>query len=413
MSSSSRWSTAESYWSPKRSKPNLLRNTPAFGIFFSFVSSFVLHAQVNTPFLVGQSSLLPPAIDSSGTKVVFGASTRPSGDSSDAVDLYLSSGLSLQQWPRKSMGITAVALTPDAAKAVYTSVNRSGNPSAEEVHITSGAGDDRTIAVDTQGCIQPLVACVNCFFSCLRTPHISPDGAKVLYAASRDQPFYVVNTDGTGLTRLPVFSGSLAPSPQRVISRDGTVVFAGSAIAAQGNTPAPQNVYRMKLDGTDIRALTSLTSASRSFLQNATVSADGNTVVFESDTQIWIVRGDGTALRQVTTGSDPASSPSLSADGSVLTFIQSGQVYMLRTDSTTLPVALTRFQTSTASDSVISDDGSRVAFVVGPRNGGRGAIYSVKTDGSELRALFAPPTINFNGITSSIPGTPPSAGSLV
>lgn len=420
MNSSLPWSTAESFWSPRRSKPNQLRNAAAIGIFLASV----LHTQVNAPVLVGQSSLLAPAIDSTGAKVVFGASTRPSGDAADAVDLYLSSGGILQQWPRTTTGITAIALTADASIAAYTSVNRSGNPSREEVHVIAGAGDDRTIAVDTQGCIQPLIACVNCFFSCLRTPHISSDGAKVLYAASRDQPFYVVNTDGTGLTRLPVFSGSLAPSPQRVIGRDGTVVFVSSAISGRGGTPTSPNIFRMNLDGTDIRALTNFTNASSLFLQNATISADGGTVAFESNfdpsaeqpmtsAQIGVVRGDGTGLRRLSAGPDPASSPSISADGSVLAFVQSGQVFLLRTDGKSLPVPLTRFQTSAASDAVLSDDGSHVAFVLGPRNGGRGAIYSVKTDGSELRPLFAPPTINVNGITSAIPGTPPSAGSLV
>ncbi len=384
----------------------------------------MLRAQIGAPILIGQSSLLSPATDSTGAKVLFGAFISPGVDAADAVDLYLSSGGMVQKLPRKTMGITAATLLSDGSAAAYTAVNRSGNPGAEEVHFITATGDDRTIAVDTQGCIQPLLACVNCFFSCLRTPHLSPDGTKVLYAASRDQPFYVANTDGTGITRLPVFSGSLAPAPQRVIARNGTVVFVSSGLVSRVNTPVAPNIFAMNLDGTNIRALTNFASANSLFIQNATISADGGTVVFESNldpsgaapissAQIWLVRGDGAGLRQLSVGPDPATSPAISADGSLLTFIQKGQVFALRTDGRSLPVPLTNFQVSAASDAVLSDDGSRAVFVLGPRNGGRGAIYSVRTDGSDLRALFAPPSINFNGITSAIPGTPPSAGSLV
>src|ERR1019366_8838584 len=159
------------------------------------------------------------------------------------------------------------------------------------------SGVDRIVAVDTGGCIQPLEAaiCFGCVFTCVNAPHITDDGAKVLYSVSRSQPFYVVNADGTGLAHLPVYSGVLAPAPQRVISQSGLVVFTSSSPSPPAPGPPTvgpfvQDVYVMNLDGTNIQDVTKFGNntplpapfSTLSLLSpyNATISADGGSIVF-------------------------------------------------------------------------------------------------------------------------------------
>src|SRR5260370_35358396 len=116
--------------------------------------------------------------------------------------------------------------------------------------------------VDTQGCIRPLALCINCFFACVVNPHATIDGSKVLFAMRRNQPFFVVNSDGTGLTQLPVYSGALAQSPQRVISANGRMEFTSSSPFGPTFAPSATDGYIMNLDGPVIRNLTEFRTAS-------------------------------------------------------------------------------------------------------------------------------------------------------
>ena len=144
-------------------------------------------------------------------------------------------------------------------------------------------------------------------------------------------PFRLVNADGSGLVQLPVFSGSLAPGPQRVISTNGTVVFTSQAPSGPTFAASATDVYVMNLDGSNLRNLTQFGINSSIFAANAVISGDGSTVAFETNyapnvanrtiiTQIWTVRTDGTGLRRLTTESEPSSNPSINGDGSLVVF---------------------------------------------------------------------------------------------
>lgn len=388
----------------------------------------LLRAQSSIPVFIGRPIvLLPPALDGSGQRVVFGAAVTPEGATFSTTDLYAvaSDGSGLRRLTRLGgesrppQGASAVSVSTDGSRAVFTALLSSHG---EEVHVVDVAtGADRTVAVDREGCVQPL--CPNCFFHCVNTPHLSPDGGKVLYSVRRQQPFYVVNADGSGLTRLPVFSGLLAPAPQRVISRNGLVVFTSSAPFGPTFAPSAADVYVVNLDGTDIRPVTKFGNDPSIFSFNATISADGGAIALESNrdpdsgapgrsNRVWVVRTDGSGLRPLTTGSDASAAPSISADGRVVAFVQRGQIWIARSDGTGLR-ALTSFQMSSAQDPVISDDGSRVVFTIGPRTNERGALYAVDADGSNLRAVYAPRVLSQGGVTGLIDSSAPSPGSLI
>ncbi|MBI3694378.1 MAG: hypothetical protein HY238_06020 [Acidobacteria bacterium] len=372
----------------------------------------VLAAQSAIPVFIGRPiTLLPAAVDGAGQKVAFGAAITPDGATLAITDIYLTAqdGAGLRRLtrlagdPRPPQGASAVAISADGSRVALTALL---GPSIEEVHVVDVAtGADRTVAVDKEGCIQPL--CANCFFHCVNTPHLTADGAKVLYSVRRQQPFFLVNADGTGLTRLPVFSGGLAPGPQRVISKNGQIVFTSSAPAGPNFAATATDVYLCNLDGTNVRPVTKFGNDPSVFAFNAAISADGNTIAFEKDSQVWVVRADGTGLRSLASG----ATPSISGDGSLAAFVQGGQIYLVRADGTGLR-ALTSFKMSAAFEPVISDDGSRVVLSIGPRDGQRGALYAVDADGKNLRPVYAPRALNQGGVSGLIDFSPPSPGSL-
>ena len=391
----------------------------------------VLAAQSTGPSFLGRPiTMLPPAVDGSGQKVVFGSALTPEGAAFAVTDVYavMTDGAGLRRLTRITgpafppLGATDLSLIADGSRAAYTALLPTPSRFSEEVRVLDlSSGADRTVAVDKEGCIQPL--CPNCFLTCVNTPHLTPDGSGVLYSAPRQQPFYVANVDGTGVTRLPTYSGGLARGPQRVISSNGLVVFTSSAPAGPTFAASATDVYLMNLDGTNIQAVTHFGNDPSLFAWNAVISADGSTIAFESNRdpdsgkpgetlRVWVVHSDGAGLRPLTTGSEPSTGPSISADGELVGFVHKGQIYLASSGGASLQ-ALTDFQMSAAQDPVISDDGSRVVFTIGPRNGGRGAIYVVDSDGKNLRPLYAPRALSQGSITGAAAGAAPSPGSLI
>jgi uncharacterized protein (TIGR03437 family) len=379
------------------------------------------------PIFLGQTvGMLPPAIDASGRIVLFGSSITPDGASTPVADIYVanSDGSGLRRLTKQLFiavygpsGADACSVSPDGAWAAYTAfpvISR-----GEEVHLLDVTrGTDKTVAVDTEGCIQPLATvCVNCFFSCVNTPHVAADGSYVLYMVRRNNPFWMARADGSKPTNLPIYSGVLAGAPRRVISSGGLVVFTSNAPNGPTFAAAATDVYLMKLDGTGLQNVTRFKD-SNTYTSDATISADGSTIAF-LQTQLFVIAADGSNLRQITSGTDTVSAPSLSADGSRVAYAAKGQIFVAATSAKTPPQQITSFKNSTAGDPVISDDGTRVAFTVGPLTSGRGAIYSVASDGSALRAVYAPRSLNsgpFYGLVAgslaSLYGTNFSADSI-
>jgi uncharacterized protein (TIGR03437 family) len=366
-------------------------------------------------------NLIPPAVNVDGSVVLFGAAVAPDGAVEKGTNLYLYTPASVRQLTSYARdfnptGVTSVTYT--AGVAGYTALP-GGAGGAEEVHLLDIAkAADRTLAVDKEGCIQPL--CVGCYRPCVGPVHLSPDGTKVLYAVSRTQPFFVVNADGTGLTRLPVYLGALAPSPQRVIGRNGVVVFTSPAPNGPTFAAAATDVYSINLDGTGLKQVTRFGNA-LFFASNATTSADGAVIAFESNfsesgpelaSQIWTVRADGSGLQRLSQGPDSAGNPSISADGSVVTYLQSGQIVR-----GTAIGPLTKLSVSAPQFPAISEDGTEVAFALSPQNGAPAAVYRIPVDSArDLRSfqnVYAPRLVNANGVVSATGYGAPSPGSLI
>lgn len=374
-------------------------------------------AQPALPIMAGPSiDFLPPALDRTGQTIAFGSSVAADGTIENAIDLYAGA-------KRLASGVTSAGLTIDGSHALFTDVVNSAE-GIGLVNISSGTLTRQN--VDTQGCVRPLALCAACFFACVATPHATADGSKVLFAVRRNQPFLVMNSDGTGLTPLPVYNGALAPAPQRVISADGQVAFTAQYPFGPTFAATATDVYLMNLDGTNIRNLTKFGNNSAIFSNNATISADGKTVVFETNyagpnaaasqvIEIWAIHIDGSGLQQLSSGPDPAGSPSIAADGQTVVFVQSGKLQIIRPLAALapMPVSLAAFRYSAPQSPAISDDGQRVAFLLGPPNFS-GAVYQINSDGTGLQAVYAPRAISPRGVVSAAGlGLPPSPGGLV
>ncbi len=383
-------------------------------------------AAQTSPVNLGDSiNLLGPAINAGGSAVLFAAGVTPAAAADAGTNLYVFENGSTRkltsfQGGTARNGVSTLAFA--AGRALYVARPDGPGSNTEEIHLLDVAsGADRLLVTDTAGCPQPI--CVNCAASCIGSVHLSPDGSQVIYWVARSQPLYVIPAQGGTPMPLPVASGFLAPSPQRVVSGNGVMVFTSQSATA-GTTPGPMQVYTIRLDGTGLTQVTRFQDPS-TVVTAATISADGSLIAFASDasgagrqtgSQIWVVRPDGSGLRQLSESPDAAGSPSVSADGSVVAFVQGKKLMRGRTTDGSL-LALVSFSISTPLQPVVSDDGSAVAFERGTSPFTPAAVYCVPTDGaSDPRAfvsVYAPRFLNAGGVVSATNVGPPSPGSLI
>ena len=394
------------------------------------IQATIVHAQV-IAIRLDPINLIPPAINIDGRMIVYAAATSPDGTPQQSTNLYLFNQGPLTVSTRQLTnfsgnaffnGVTGVAFSNSTSQIAFTAIPN-GPGGVEEIHLidTQGA-KDRTLVTDKQGCIQPL--CPNCFRACVGPVHFNPDGSKILYAVARQQPFSVMNADGTGSAQLPVFQGALAPSPQRVISSDGTFVFTSSAPSGPTFAASATDVYAMNLDGPGLKQITKFGNDPNISAANAVISADGSTIAFESNSsnlgpqirQVFSIHSDGTALRQLSFGPGSASSPSISADGHIVAFLQSGQIKTASTIADPAVFTLTKLTLSAPLDPAISDDGTQFAFTLGPMFRGPGSVFRISnqlTDYRDFVAVYAPRFLSVNGVGTAAGHGVPSPGSLI
>lgn len=211
------------------------------------------------------------------------------------------------------------------------------------------------------------------------SPAWSPDSTRLAFYSERDgnAEIYVMNADGTGVTRL---TDSGADEGYPAWSPDGRTISFDSD--RDGNF----DVFAMNADGSNVRPVTRHPARDVS----ATWSPDGTAIVFMSD------REDGgfDAYRAAPVASAAAARltrtrstgfPVFSPDGATLAFHVGRDVH-------TMPAAggdLRRLTTDPADGMypTWSPDGARVAFMSG-RNG-KTELFTMRADGSEQTLLVS------------------------
>jgi uncharacterized protein (TIGR03437 family) len=332
--------------------------------------------------------ILPPALDVSGKTVFVGSSFFTDGPS-PAVDLYAVDANGQRRLAQLATGIdvynpVTFAINRDGSQLAY-SASTTGGRVVRIIDLSSGA----TISLPSAAYLDPT------------SIHIVEGENRIFITTRQIQTpslTYMFNTDGSG-TAIKILDGVLAAGAQRVTSKNGFVVFTSDPIYR--GDPNPRLAH---LDGSGVRALTDFTATPpnvypRKTARDATISVSGDIVAFNitegAVSQVWTVLTDGSGLRALTTPDEGCHSPSLSGDGSLAAFICNGQVNVQRTDGTASRQVLTDFHWSAAANPVIGEDASRIAFTIGPLSwfGSAGAVWFVKTDGTQLKPIHAPRVI--------------------
>lgn len=367
--------------------------------------------------------ILPPALDDIDQRVFFGSSLTPRGLLT-GTDVYVLDATGQHRLTRvaatRNQTVTEFAVSSDGSQLAYAALI---GPESRLDVVDLAAGTDHAFPFSpdasrpgsphfVEGANQVLF---NLFGS--PSPHTAPYGAPIL----------IGNIDGTGLKRL--HRGALAPGAQRVVSKNGLIVFTSADPFATIALPQPPaNVYAMNLDGSGVHAITSFRAptdgtTAATIAASATISAAGDVVAFETfqgtgpggPSQIWTITSDGATLIPLTQPNERCDSPSISTDGAKVAFVCKGQVYIENRDGSQRQV-LTHFRLSSASSPVISADGSRVLFTIGPAakfdnsisgpmqqdSYARGAIWSVNTNGTNLAAAYTPRVLTPGGVVDAL-----------
>ena len=265
---------------------------------------------------------------------------------------------------RTSVAVTGSSVTESAAGRILFSSDRDGD---YDIYVMNTDGSDVTRLTDNSA-------------SSVTVPRWSPDGRRILFDSDRDGDYdiYVMNADGSGITRLTDNSNW---------DRDPSWSPDGRRITFMSDRDGDRDIFVMNADGSGVIRLTH-SSASDS---NPSWSPDGQRIAFNSDRDgdhdIYVMDADGSGITRLTNSSADDADPIWSPDGRRIAFNSDRagdwDIFVMNADGD----GVTRLTDSSADDTdpIWSPDGRRIAFE-SDRDGDKD-IFVMNVDGSGITRL--------------------------
>ena len=227
------------------------------------------------------------------------------------------------------------------------------------------------------------------------TPSINRRATKVTYISGTSQ-IYLVNTDGTNQMALtPVLSRP--GSNQAATNADPAFNYAGSKIAFDSNRDIPlgdetsSDIYVMNTDGSGVTRLTANAGGNA----QPSYSPDDSKIVFstnrDGNSEIYVMNADGTAPVRLTNNSAYDVFPQFTPDSSKIVYTSNNDIWIMNADGTN-QVNLTGNGLENFRPTV-SPDGSKIAFA--SRRDGNWEIYVMNSDGTNQVNITNNPAIDF------------------
>ena len=226
-------------------------------------------------------------------------------------------------------------------------------------------------------------------------PARSPDGRRVAFQSNRDGnlEIYAVNHDGSDLTRL---TNNGAADWQPVWSPDGRrIAFIADRDTDPSYVPEDDELYVMNADGTGVTRLTNHDGDD----WGPSWSPDSRRIAFASNpngnSDIYVANADGSGTTRLTHHAAGDWRPAWSPDGRRIAFIstrddderhfpRNSEIYAINADGSEL-TRLTN-DNRVAGGPVWSPDGRRIAFSSAIGHG-HSSIRLMNADGSEMTKL--------------------------
>jgi hypothetical protein len=218
-------------------------------------------------------------------------------------------------------------------------------------------------------------------------PAFSPDGSRVAFVVQRAgssaaADLYVMNVDGSGMTRLTSTGTNWDPT----WSPDGT------QIAFRKSTDGDEEIYVVGADGSGER---DVSRSPQTWELAPSWSPDGARITFTSvrgndhGPQVYVMNADGTRVQQLTDTADPHDSPQWSPNGDRIAFAtqKSGVwgVDVMNDDGSGVQrIAETPGRAASPS---WSPDGTQVAYETGSVNADFADLNVVNADGSGAHSI--------------------------
>ena len=210
-------------------------------------------------------------------------------------------------------------------------------------------------------------------------PAWAPDGKRVLYASNADGPLaiYMMNPDGSGVTRLTT------PTAEQ-FDRDPHALGKRIVFMRFDAADLYQSRWVVNDDGSNLTRLTRGAAA-----RQPAPSPGGKLVAFIRDDDVWVVDVETGALTNLTGTVNrlelmPAWSPSGKQIAFVLEELANQDLYIMNADGTEV-TRLTDSQTYMEFAPRWSPDGKRIAFTA--NYGEAFAVWSMFVDGTGLNNL--------------------------